>query len=49
MLVLRYLEDLDVEETARVLGCSTGNVKSQTARGLEALRRVMPVNQGGNR
>ena len=48
VLVLRYLEDLDIAETARVLGCSTGNVKSQTARGLEALRRVMPVNQGGH-
>ncbi|GAA3177433.1 SigE family RNA polymerase sigma factor [Nonomuraea roseoviolacea] len=37
-LVLRYHCDLSVEQTAQVLGCSTGTVKSQTARGLAALR-----------
>ncbi|MEY9928130.1 RNA polymerase sigma-70 factor (sigma-E family) [Catenulispora sp. GP43] len=41
VLVLRYWEDLDIEQTARVLGCSTGTVKSQTARGLVALRAVV--------
>jgi DNA-directed RNA polymerase specialized sigma24 family protein len=42
--VLRYYCDLSVDETALVLACSTGTVKSQTARGLEALRRAMEVN-----
>ena len=37
-LVLRFWEDLSVEETARVLEMSTGTVKSYTARGLQALR-----------
>jgi RNA polymerase sigma-70 factor (sigma-E family) len=40
-LVLRYYCDLSVEETAAALGCATGTVKSQTARGLEALRRAL--------
>ena len=37
-VVLRHIEDLSVEETADALGCSAGNVKSQTARGLDKLR-----------
>ena len=37
-VVLRLYLDLSVEETAEILGCSTGTVKSQTARGLDALR-----------
>lgn len=41
VLVCRYFEGLDVAATAAVLGCSEGTVKSQTARGLEALRRVL--------
>jgi RNA polymerase sigma factor (sigma-70 family) len=36
-LVLRYYEDLSVEETASLLECSPGTVKSQTSRGLERL------------
>ena len=40
-LVLRYYCDLSVEETAELLGISPGTVKSQTARGLAALRRAM--------
>jgi RNA polymerase sigma-70 factor (sigma-E family) len=38
VLVLRYFCDLSVEDTADVLDCSTGTVKSQTARALESLR-----------
>lgn len=38
VLVLRFVADLSVEQVAETLGCSTGTVKSQTARGLNALR-----------
>lgn len=41
VLVLRYWEDLSVEETARLLGCAAGTVKSQAARGLAALRPLL--------
>jgi RNA polymerase sigma-70 factor (sigma-E family) len=41
-LVLRYWEDLSLAETADVLGCSVGTVKSQCARGLERLRELLP-------
>jgi RNA polymerase sigma-70 factor (sigma-E family) len=37
-VVLRYFEDLTERQTAEVLGCSIGTVKSQTARALTALR-----------
>jgi RNA polymerase sigma-70 factor (sigma-E family) len=40
-VVLRHIEDLSVEETADALGCSSGTVKSQTARGLEKLREQL--------
>ncbi|MBE1531451.1 SigE family RNA polymerase sigma factor [Actinomadura algeriensis] len=47
-VVLRFYCDLSVEQAAAVLGCSTGNVKSQTSRGLDALRRKLerPVAEG---
>ncbi|TDV50661.1 RNA polymerase sigma factor [Actinophytocola oryzae] len=38
VLVLRYFDELSVAEAAEVMGCSEGTVKSQTARGLDALR-----------
>ncbi|MEV4413813.1 SigE family RNA polymerase sigma factor [Catellatospora sp. NPDC049609] len=41
VVVLRYWEDLSVEQTAAALGCSTGNVKSQAARGLAHLRTAL--------
>lgn len=40
-IVLRYWSQLSVAETAVALGCSEGTVKSQTARGLVALRKTM--------
>nr|WP_042183703.1 SigE family RNA polymerase sigma factor [Kibdelosporangium sp. MJ126-NF4]CEL15756.1 RNA polymerase sigma-70 factor [Kibdelosporangium sp. MJ126-NF4]CTQ93682.1 RNA polymerase sigma-70 factor [Kibdelosporangium sp. MJ126-NF4] len=41
VLVLRFLEGLDVAATAETLKCSEGTVKSQTARGLTALREAL--------
>jgi RNA polymerase sigma-70 factor (sigma-E family) len=40
-LVLRYWEQLSVAETAAAMGCSAGTVKSQSARGLAKLRRLL--------
>lgn len=40
-VVLRHLCELSVCETAAALGCSEGNVKSQTARGLASLRSAL--------
>jgi RNA polymerase sigma-70 factor (sigma-E family) len=42
-LVLRFWEDMSVEDTARAMGCTEGTVKSQTARGLDALRQLVPA------
>lgn len=39
-VALRYYEELSIAETAAVLGCSTGTVKSNTSRGIAALRRL---------
>jgi len=51
VLVLRYWEDLSEKETAEVLSCSVGTVKSQASRGLTRLRTVVrrdaDVIQGG--
>jgi RNA polymerase sigma-70 factor (sigma-E family) len=40
-LVLRFYCDLDIEQAAIMLGCSPGTVKSQTSKGLAALRRML--------
>jgi RNA polymerase sigma-70 factor (sigma-E family) len=51
VLVLRYWEDLSEANTAQILGCSVGSVKSQASRGLAQLRSVLvgpPVPLKGN-
>lgn len=45
-VVLRYYEDLSEADTAAVLGCSIGNVKSQTSRAIAAMRATVTANPG---
>jgi RNA polymerase sigma-70 factor (sigma-E family) len=42
VIVLRYFFDLSESETAKALGCSRGTVKSNSSRGLDQLRRLLP-------
>ena len=46
VLVLRYLEDRSVEETAEILGCRPGTVASQAHRALDKLRGLVPPDAG---
>jgi RNA polymerase sigma-70 factor (sigma-E family) len=41
VIVLRYWLDLSVEESADLLGCSQGTVKSQTARAVAKMRNLL--------
>lgn len=41
VVVLRYWADLSVDEVAGMLGCSAGNVRSQSTRALSKLRLVL--------
>ncbi|GLH98461.1 SigE family RNA polymerase sigma factor [Phytohabitans aurantiacus] len=43
VLVLRYLEDLSVEQTAELLDCRIGTVASQASRALAKLRQLVPA------
>ncbi|MFI6285809.1 SigE family RNA polymerase sigma factor [Streptomyces sp. NPDC051018] len=43
VVVLRYFEDLSVEDTAATLGCAPGTVKSQSAKALRTLRALLPT------
>jgi RNA polymerase sigma-70 factor (sigma-E family) len=41
VVVLRYWEDLSIEQVSDILQCSAGNVKSQSARALKKLRDAL--------
>ena len=45
-IVLRYWEQLTEAETAEVMGCSAGTVKSATSRGLQRLRQLSSIHDG---
>ena len=44
-LVLRFFDDMSVADTARALGVNESTVKSQTSRGLQALREVTSIKE----
>lgn len=41
VVILRYWADQSVDQTAALLGCTPGNVKSQSARALDKLRVLL--------
>lgn len=41
VVVLRYIEEYSVQETAAILNCNETKVKNHTARGLKALRALL--------
>ncbi len=47
IVVLRYWEDMSIEQVAAHLGCSSGNVKSQSARSLDKLRLLLDETPAG--
>jgi RNA polymerase sigma-70 factor (sigma-E family) len=46
VLVLRFLCDMSVEQTAEAMNCSTGTVKSQTFAALASMRRLLARAEG---
>lgn len=45
-VALRYLEDCSEAETARLIGCSVGTVKSASSRGVAKLRLALAKTEG---
>jgi RNA polymerase sigma-70 factor (sigma-E family) len=45
VLVLRYFEDQSERQTADILGCSVGTVKSQTSKALSRLRERLEAHE----
>ena len=48
-LILRFWEDLSIEDTAAILDCAPGTVKSNTSKALERVRTLLeavPDEQG---
>lgn len=45
MVVLRYWLDMSEVETAEVMGCSVGTVKSQASHGIRRLRGLLTVDE----
>lgn len=45
VVVLRYWQDLSVQETAAALGKSEGTIKSQAAKGLASMRRMLSTDE----
>ena len=48
-LVLRFCLDMSVDDTAAALRCTTGTVKSQTSKGLAAMRSRLESQPGTQR
>ncbi|SDF38615.1 RNA polymerase sigma-70 factor, sigma-E family [Lentzea fradiae] len=49
VLVLRYWNDMSIDDVATALNCSTGTVKSQTSKGLRTLREKLGPGFGQSR